>query len=207
MRGICSSRATRVAAGALLALVGGWKGTADCRLGAAEPTAAQQSLFNGRDLSGWQAEGGAVWEVHDGLLVGRQGPDNQPGDLLTTAEFADFELSVVCRMVWPGNSGVWYRYQSAERAYQADILEYQDPIAYTGSLYCTGKMFLACNTDPKLVRREEWNTIVIRAVGDRHTIELNGTFYSLKTPKAFANWQAQVPEDLAHHGGILERGE
>lgn len=28
------------------------------------------------------------------------------------------------------------------------------------------------------------------------TIELNGTFYSLKTPKAFANWQAQVPEDF-----------
>lgn len=161
------------AAWSLLAIFG-WLNCANGPLRAAE-TAAEQVLFNGQDLAGWQAEGGAVWEVRDGVLVGRQGPDNQPGDLLTTAEFGDFEATVVFRMEWPGNSGVWYRYRSAERAYQADILEYTDPVAYSGSLYCTGKMFIARNTDPKLVHRDDWNTLVIRAVGDRHTIALNGT--------------------------------
>jgi hypothetical protein len=140
----------------------------------AEPAADEQLLFNGQDLSGWQAEGNAVWEVKDGLLIGRQGVENQPGDLLSKEEFADFELTVVFRMEWPGNSGVWYRYQSADKAYQADILEYQDPVAFSGSLYCTGKMFLARNTDPKLVRHDDWNTLVIRAEGDRHLVEING---------------------------------
>ena len=174
MHCIRSSCAARVGAGPLFAVAFGWMCIADWQSRAAEP-AAEEILFNGRDLSGWQAEGGAAWEVQDGVLVGRQGPDNQPGELLSTAEFGDFELTVVFRMEWPGNSGVWYRYQSADQAYQADILEYQDPVAYTGSLYCTGKMFLARNTDPKLVHRDDWNTLTIRAVGDRHTIALNGT--------------------------------
>lgn len=134
-----------------------------------------KSLFNGRDLSGWQPEGDANWEVKDGILIGRQGKDNAPGDLLSKREFANFELTVVYRMQWPGNSGVWYRYQSATKAYQADILEYKNPVAYSGSLYCTGKMFLVRNLDPKLEHRNDWNTLVIRVEGDHHVITLNGT--------------------------------
>ncbi len=140
----------------------------------AEPTQNETSLFNGRDLSGWRREGAAVWEVKDGILIGCQGPNNQPGDLLTAEEYGDFELTVVFRMQWPGNSGVWYRYQSADCAYQADILEQQEPLAFSGSLYCTGKMFLARNTDPKLVCRDGWNTLLIRVVGRMHTVAING---------------------------------
>ena len=63
-----------------------------------------------------------------GLLIGRQGEGNAPGDLFTTESFDDFELQVTYRMVWPGNSGVWYRYQAANKTFQADILEYgHDP--------------------------------------------------------------------------------
>ncbi len=131
-------------------------------------------LFNGKDLTGWKAEGGARWQVKDGLIVGRQGPNNEAGDLLTEKSFEDLELKVTFKIVWPANTGVWYRYQSAKQAYQADILEYQDPFALTGSLYCTGKMFLEVNTDETLVNRDDWNTIVIRAKGDRHQVFLNG---------------------------------
>ena len=144
-----------------------------CRCPAAEPAGEQVALFNGKDLTGWKFEGSAVWEVRDGILVGRQGADHGSGELLSTEEFANFELTVQFRMKWPGNSGVWYRYQSADKAFQADILEYENPRALTGSLYCTGKMYIARNTDAKLVRRDDWNTIKVRAVGDRHTIWLN----------------------------------
>lgn len=148
------------------------------------------NLFNGRDLTGWQAEGNAVWEVKDGLLIGKQDEKNRPGDLLTTAEYKNFELTVVYRMVWPGNSGVWYRYQSADKAFQADILEYKNPLAYSGSLYCTGKMFLASNTDPKLEKHDGWNTLVIRAEGDHQQITLNGKLV------------ADVHDDTSDHGHI-----
>ncbi|HJN07286.1 MAG TPA: ThuA domain-containing protein [Pirellulaceae bacterium] len=155
-----------------------------------DPTVATAALFNGKDLSGWKAEGDARWEVKDGILIGRQGPNNEPGDLLTTQSYDDFELKVTFKVEWPANTGVWYRYQSAKKAFQADVLEYKKPFALTGSLYCTGKMFLAVNTDAALVNREGWNTLLIRAVGNRHMIFLNGKKV------------ADVRDDTSDHGRI-----
>ena len=132
------------------------------------------SLFNGKDLTGWKAEGGARWRVKDGLIEGRQGPNNEAGDLFTQESFKDFELKVTFKVIWPANTGVWYLYQSTKQAFQADILEYQDPFALTGSLYCTGKMFLEVNTVDALVNRDGWNKFVIRVEGDRHQVFLNG---------------------------------
>ncbi len=131
-------------------------------------------LFNGKDLTGWQAEGDARWVVEDGLLIGTQGENNAPGDLFTEAAYDDFVLTVTWRVEWPCNSGVWFRYQSPNQAYQADILEYKDPVAWSGTLYCPGKMFLAVNDDPELVNREGWNTFKIRCEGNRSQIWLNG---------------------------------
>jgi hypothetical protein len=144
-------------------------------LTAKTPAVGNTALFNGRDLSGWRAEGAARWSVQDGVLVGQQGAKREAGDLLTEQEFDNFDLTVVFRVEWPANTGVWYRYRSADQAFQADILEYKNPVAWTGTLYCTGKMFLAINKDPKLVRRDDWNTMRIRAHGNHHQIWLNGT--------------------------------
>ena len=41
------------------------------------------ALFNGKDLTGWKAVGKAAWEVKEGVLIGRQGPSGESGDLLT----------------------------------------------------------------------------------------------------------------------------
>ncbi|HNT89851.1 MAG TPA: DUF1080 domain-containing protein, partial [Candidatus Hydrogenedentes bacterium] len=122
-------------------------------------------LFNGEDLSGWTQEGGAVWKVKKGRLVGTQGANGEAGDLFTEKEYGDFEVRVTYKIHWPANSGVWFRYQSPDKAYQADILEYKNPECYSGTLYCPGKMFLSMNEDPALVKRDDWNTMVIRAEG------------------------------------------
>lgn len=130
-------------------------------------------LFNGKDLTGWKAEGGAKWTVVDGMLVGTQGDNNAPGDLFTTASFKDFDLTTVWRVEWPCNSGVWFRYQGPDKAYQADILEWKNPVCWSGTFYCPSKMFLAMNTDEKLVNRDGWNTIRIRTEGNHTQIWLN----------------------------------
>lgn len=136
-------------------------------------TRAWTALFNGKDLTGWKAEGKAVWKVQDGILIGVQGPDGAAGDLFTEKDYDDFRLKVTFKMEWPANSGVWFRYQEPDKAYQADILEYKNPECYTGTLYCPGRMFLAMNTDPAIVKRDDWNTMIIRAKGDRLQITLN----------------------------------
>ena len=143
----------------------------------AEADAPATRLFNGKDLTGWKPEGKAVWEVKDEVLIGRQGDGNTPGDLLTDADFDNFELTVNYRIVWPANSGVWYRYQAPDKTFQADILEYQNPFALSGSLYrpgVPGEPFVAVNTDASIIDREGWNTMVIRSVGNHQVIFLNG---------------------------------
>ena len=131
-------------------------------------------LFNGKDLTGWERVGNARWVVEDGLLIGTQGDNNAPGDLLTTATYSDFMASCIYRVEWPCNSGLWFRYQSPSKAYQADILEYKNPECYSGTLYCTGKMFLAMNEDKTLVNRDGWNAIKVRAEDDHLRVWING---------------------------------
>jgi hypothetical protein len=147
---------------------------AKCPLIGDDVPAGFTKLFNGKDLTGWEATGNARWVVEDGTLVGTQGDDNAPGDLFTTATYDDFLLTVTYRTEWPCNTGVWFRYQSPQVAYQADILEYKNPVAYSGTLYCPGKLFLAINDDPDLVNRDGWNTIKVRAEGKHVQIWLNG---------------------------------
>jgi len=140
----------------------------------AAATGGYTKVFNGKDLTGWEASGGAKWVVEKGQLIGTQGENNAPGDLFTTAGFKDFEAVVTYRAEWPCNSGVWFRYQNPNKAYQADILEYTNPEAYSGTLYCPGKLFLAVNLNKALENRDGWNTIKIRAERDHLQIWLNG---------------------------------
>ncbi len=143
------------------------------RTGAGAEQAGLAPIFNGKDLTGWKIEGGARWVVEDKNMIGMQGPNNEAGDLLTEKTYKDFLLTVTYKIEWPCNSGIWFRYQSPDKAYQADILEYKNPECYSGTLYCPGKMFLAMNTDKTLVDREGWNKISIRAEGSRLQIWIN----------------------------------
>jgi len=131
-------------------------------------------IFNGRDLNGWKTVGGAEWTVENGVLIGTQGDNFAAGDLLTEMTYKDFLLTVSYRVEWPCNSGVWFRYQSPNKTYQVDILEYEKPECYAGTLYCPGKMFLSMNTDKTLVNRDGWNTVSVRAEGNHIQIWLNG---------------------------------
>ncbi len=165
-------RGTGLVAGLSAVAAGCTRNRTGARPGAGGET-AWRPLFNGEDLTGWQATGNASWTVEGGCIVGRQGPNGAAGDLFTEQEFDDFDLVVTFKMHWPGNSGVWFRYQAPDKAYQADILEYADPVCYAGSLYCPGKMFLALNEDPAIINRELWNTFKIRAQGDHLVVTLN----------------------------------
>ena len=138
------------------------------------PTDGVVKLFNGKDLEDWETSGDAKWVVENGLLVGTQGENNSPGDLFTKESFKDFVATVTYKTEWPCNSGLWFRYQSPNKAYQADILEYKNPVAFSGTLYCPGKMFLAINEDKDIVNRDDWNTIIVRAESDHIQVWLNG---------------------------------
>ena len=125
-------------------------------------------LFNGKDLSGWAQKGDGIYGVEDGCLMGTQ-TDGKGGDLFTTNEWDNFELRFTYKVAWPANSGIWFR-----NSYQFDILKYANPVAFSGTLYCPGKMFITKNLDESLEKRDGWNEGRIFAAGDRLVLWLNG---------------------------------
>lgn len=78
-------------------------------LTAEETAAGWKLLFDGRTTHGWRGykkdEFPDGWVVRDGCLV-RVGPG---GDIMTEAEFDNFELKIEWRISAAGNSGIFYR--------------------------------------------------------------------------------------------------
>jgi hypothetical protein len=127
-------------------------------------------LFNGKDLSGWKPKGEGKWFVKDGILIGTQNEKGQPGDLMTRLQYDDFELEIEFKVVWPANSGIWFRMPPDKYGYQFDILDY--PEAKTGSIWANG--FKTKVTDEKHLKKDDWNTAYIRCKGDHIVAKLNG---------------------------------
>lgn len=160
-------------------------------------------LFDGRTLEGWRPVGDARWFVEDGQLVGVQGPGGKAGDLYTSEQFGDFELTAKFKLVWPGNSGIWFRFDPP-RGYQFDILEWPKPVCFAGTLYCTQepKLFLAMNTDKSLVRYDDWNDAYIMARGDHIVMRLNGRVvadvHDTRYTRGSIGLQVHAGEDFKH---------
>jgi hypothetical protein len=88
---------------------------------AAEAPAGWIQLFNGRDLDGWRSYGetapGAGWIVEDGAIVldaDADTADSIGGDLITIAQFENFELALEWKISEGGNSGIFYGVREIE---------------------------------------------------------------------------------------------
>ena len=89
---------------------------------AADP--AEQSLFNGQNLDGWEGSK-SIWSVQDGAITGRTTEDTklQHNTFLVWkgGTVSDFELRLKYRIV-NGNSGIQYRSKVAEQGAQGPIV-------------------------------------------------------------------------------------
>src|SRR5262245_16268279 len=75
-------------------------------------TAGMQSLFNGKDLTGWDGNP-TLWSVKDGLLRGETTEENPAQGntfiIWKGGTVRDFELRLSFRMNASNNSGIQYR--------------------------------------------------------------------------------------------------
>ena len=71
--------------------------------------AQKTTLFNGKDLTGWNIHGTELWYVEDGLLVCESGPEEKYGYLSTKKFYDDFILTLEFKQEANGNSGVFFR--------------------------------------------------------------------------------------------------
>ncbi|GAB5561258.1 MAG: DUF1080 domain-containing protein [Synoicihabitans sp.] len=136
-----------------------------------------QSMFNGRDWSGWQGDRDG-YEIIDGAVVGK--PD-QGGTLYSKEKFADFVLRLEFKVPSGGNNGLAIRYPGHGNPAYAGMTELQvldnlgpryqnlDPRQYHGSAY---GMVPAVRGYQRPVG--VWNFQEVTLRGSKITVELNG---------------------------------
>lgn len=140
-------------------------------------SAQTESLFNGKDLSGWIIYGTEKWYVEDGLLVCESGPDEEYGYLGTEKQFKDFELTLEFKQGADGNSGVFFRSSIEGTRITGWQAEVAPPGNNTGGIYESYGRGWLIQPDPekdKFLKFGEWNTMKLRVKGDLVETWLNG---------------------------------
>lgn len=142
-------------------------------------------LFDGKTLSGWEGNED-VFRVENGaILAGSLDRKIEHNEFLcTTREFGDFELRLKAKLVGKGdNAGVQFRSQRIPKHFE--VIGYQCDMGNAagksiwGALYDESRRrkFLAQGDHDKLtkvLKRDDFNDLVIRCVGPRIQIWVNG---------------------------------
>ena len=164
------------------------------------------SLFNGEDLDGWRVHGTERWYVENGELVCESGPDAEYGYLTTERVFRDFDLTVDFKQEADGNSGVFFRSSVEGTVVTGWQAEVAPPGLFTGGIYESYGRGWLVQPDAALdaaLMMGDWNTLRVRAVGDRVTTWLNGTrmvdFEDAKIGEAEGSIALQI-----HDGGGIK---
>ena len=169
---------------------------------------AQESLFNGKNLEGWNIHGTELWYVDDGLLICESGPDNAYGYLSTTKYYDDFELTLEFKQEANGNSGVFIRSTVEGTKVSGWQVEVAPPGSDTGGIYESygrGWLIKPEKEKDKSLKMGKWNKMKIRVVGDQVETWLNGTsMVSLKDEK-IGQGKGSIALQIHDGGGIKVR--
>ena len=171
------------------------------------------SLFNGKDLTGWQRHTGlpghdgvcGKWQVIDGAIVGVQDPPGKGGFLTTLESFQDFELQFDTKVDWPFDSGVFLRTGPTGKSHQVTI-DYR-PGGQIGRIYCpwTQSVVHNCPDGIKHFKKDAWNHFRIICQGEPAHIKvwLNDVLITdfQHTAKTTANIPTQGTISLQVHPG------
>ena len=122
-------------AAVLAAACAGSAGAQTNRLTPEQKAAGWRLLFNGKDMSGWDAPRkktppGDAWTIEDGCLKARANPSITE-DLFTTDTFRDFELTFSWRISPGGNSGLKYRIQDHVFLLDEPVSHFEDLVNRT----------------------------------------------------------------------------
>jgi len=142
------------------------------------------SLFNGKNLDGWQQINGlAKYEAKDGTIVGTSVPNSPNSFLCTKKNYGDFELEFDVKCDARLNSGVQIRSESRKDYQNGRVHGYQVEIAvggFSGGIYDEARRGKFLNaggpTDEikKLLKKDQWNRYRVVCQGDHIQTWVNG---------------------------------
>ena len=140
------------------------------------------SLFNGKDLTGWELFGSMRVSVdEEGNLVTQNGEDLKYGYLGTREYYKDFDLTVEFKQESNGNAGLFF-HSFVHGGFKSNVVNgWQCEVAPkncdTGGIYESyGRGWLIQIPDEKetILKEGEWNTLRLRVEGNKVETWLNG---------------------------------
>ena len=140
--------------------------------------AQNSSLFNGKNLDGWQIYGTEKWYVNDSVLICESGDDKEYGYLGTDKHYKDFILTLEFKLESNGNSGVFIRSTVDGIKVKGWQVEVAPMGNHTGGVYESYGRGWLIKPDPeneKVLKEGEWNLMKIKVQGANLTSWLNGT--------------------------------
>ena len=170
--------------------------------------AQTKSLFNGKNLDGWQAHGSEKWYVEKGELICESGPDKAYGYLSTTDNYQDFELTLEFRQEANGNSGVFIRSGIDGVKISGWQVEVAPKGLHTGGVYESygrGWLIKPAVEKEDALKEGKWNKLKIRVVGDQLTSWLNGTEMVDISDEKIGQGQGFIAVQIHDGGGIKVR--
>ncbi|MBK9508221.1 MAG: DUF1080 domain-containing protein [Cytophagaceae bacterium] len=165
---------------------------------------AQKSLFNGKNLDGWQIYGTEKWYVKGKNLVCESGPDKGYGYLATEKKFKDFELTLMFKPEANGNSGVFFHSDIEGTKVAGWQAEVAPPGHFSGGIYESYKRGWLIKPDPKIdnVKMNKWNTMKILVQNDEVTTWVNGVQMIFLKDKAIGEIDGKIALQIHDGGGI-----
>ncbi|MDO4949667.1 MAG: DUF1080 domain-containing protein [Bacteroidales bacterium] len=140
---------------------------------------AKESLFNGKDLTGWEPFGDGKWSVdEEGNLVTENGDNKQYGYLCTRKYYKDFDLTLEFKQVTNGNSGLFFHsfIEGFNRVHgwQCEVAPKNNDTAGIYESYGRGWLQQIPDEKENILKEGEWNTLRLRVEGGRVQTWLNG---------------------------------
>ena len=167
--------------------------------------AQRKSLFNGKNLDGWKIYGTEKWYVEDGELICESGPDKEYGYLATEKSYKDFELTLEFFLLANGNSGVFIRSTIEGTKIAGWQAEVEPTGAASGGIYESyGRGWLIKPDESKATaqKKDAWNKMKIRMVGDKVTTWINGTEMVTLTDEKIGEANGSIALQIHSGGGI-----
>ena len=166
------------------------------------------SLFNGKDLTGWQAYGTEKWYVENGELISESGPNKEYGYLGTTKYYKDFVLEVEFKQEANGNSGIFIRSTIEGVKISGWQVEVAPPNNNTGGIYESygrGWLIKPTTEKQKALKEGVWNKMKIKVQGDTVTSWLNGIEMVNLTDEKIGQGEGFIALQIHDGGGIKIR--
>lgn len=169
----------------------------------------QESLFNGKDLTGWDVYGTELWYVENGELVCESGPDKEYGYLGTRKYYNDFDLNLEFKQEANGNSGVFIRSYIKTgvqiSGWQVEVAPRDHDTGGIYESYGRGWIWQIPDEKENILKEGDWNTMRIKVVGDKITTWLNGEVMTDMTDTKIGLGKGRILLQIHSGGGIKVR--